>query len=271
MNRAPVRLVLPTLLASLLCGPALALPLTEWGTQVVVSSADCPSFCTSFTFGPADGGLNQASGFSSVDTNRGNAQALAQLAAGTGLVVPTLKAEAYGEPLQSGSAFSTAFGVEGYTYTGLAPKTFSLDITLEGSVSDPTPLDGDTFIEAEIYVFEAENFFFSNDIPTLIFEAGAVVVDSTTLSIEDELNAIRQQTFTFELQPGQSVYLWANLDAEAQRDESFADAFSTLEFSFDDSEGLEAASVPEPGTLALLALAPGMAAAARRRRSSTRA
>ena len=271
MRHVPVHsivvLALGSALALLQASPAAAL--SEWGTQVITSSADCPSFCTSFTFGTSTGGFQDASGFSSVDTFRGNAQALAQLAAGTGLVVPTLQAEAYGEPLQSGSAFATAFGVEGYTYTGATAKTFTLDITLEGSVFDPTPLDGDTFIEAQIYVFEAASFSFSNDIPTLIFEIGAVPIDSTTLIIEDELNAVRQASFSFELQPGESIYLWANLDAEAQRESSYADAFSTLEFSWQNAEGLVTASVvPEPGTLSLMAL--GTVTLAGLRRSAVR-
>jgi hypothetical protein len=245
-------------------GAASALP--DWGTRTTVSTADCPSFCTNFDFGASTGGYNETLSEASVDTFRGNAQASAELDASPGLSVPILKAEAYSESPGQGSAFATAFAVEGYTYMGGGTGEFTLDITLTGSVFDPTPLDRDTFIQADIYIFEENPFAFIGDIPTLVFEVGAVEIDSTTLRLDpDVTNGVLNGSVSFSLEVGESVYLWANLDAEAQRDLGYADAFATLTTSFVDSTGLVASSVPEPGTAALLALA-GLALGVRRRR-----
>lgn len=239
----------------LVAGSSAAVPLDDWGARTIVSVADCPSFCTNFTFGPTGGGVNQASAFSSVSTFQGNAQASAELDPGAGLNVPILKGEGYSTLSGQGSAFSTAFAVEGYTYTGPGSKTFNLDITLTGSVVDSTPADNDTFIRAQVYIFEPEPFGFFSDLGTLIFEVGAQEIDSTTLTIFDEINAVRQGTLSFTLATGESVYLWALLDAEAQRDLSYADAFSTLGMGFQDDGGLVAASaIPEPATFSLVAL-----------------
>ncbi len=233
---------------------ASAVPLTEWGTTATTSTADCPSFCTNFTFGTSTGGFQQTTAGSTVSTVRGNAAAEASLDPSAGLAVPLLKAEAYSASAGLGSAFATAYAAEGYTYLGGGTGNFTLDITLSGSVSDPTPADGDTSITATVYVFQEENFFFGFDIATLIFEAGATEIDSTTLSISgNETGGVRNGSVSFSLAPGESVYLWTQLRAEAERDLSFADAFSTLTTSFQDGTGLSAAStIPEPTTALLL-------------------
>jgi hypothetical protein len=249
--------------------PGSASALSEWGTQAVASRADCPSFCTNFTFGVSTGGQNQATATSSVDSPfQGTANALAELDTSPGLSVPVLKGEAFSNSGGLGSAFSTAFASEGYTYTGPGSMTFTLNITLTGSVSDPTPGDNDTFIQADVVIFAEENYLFIADLPTLIFEAGATPIDQLTLRLDpDVTDGTLLGSVSFTLSTGESVYLWANLDAEAQRDLSFADAFGTLTTTFQDDTGLVAASVvPEPGTAALLLIgALGLACPGRRR------
>lgn len=248
---------------------ASGLPLTEWGTTTRTSTAECPSFCTNFDFGPATGGYNQASApTSSIADAKGSAAAEASLDPGAGLALPVLRAEASSQSASLGSAFGTAFAVEGYTYDGSGSGDFTLDITLTGTVSDATPADGDTSIEATVYLFREENFAFVQDIPTLIFEYGAVEIDSQVLSIAgNETDAVRSGSLSFSLAPGESVYLWTQLRAEAERDLSFADAFSTLTHGFRDATGLSSASnVPEPATAVLLGTAVAGLAAARRRR-----
>jgi hypothetical protein len=241
------------------------------GSSARSAAADCPSFCTTFAFGASGGGENQTTASSSISNVRGQAQAFAALDPSAGLSLPVLKAEAYSSNTGTGSAFATAFAVEGYTYLGGGSGDFTLDITLTGSVSDPTPADLDTTLTATVYVFAEDPFEFISDIGTLIFEYGAVALDSTVLSISgNETNGLRTGAVSFSLAPGESVYLFTRLSADAERELSFADAFSTLTVDFQDPTGLSAAStVPEPTTL-LLTGAGLFALAARRRRGRPR-
>ena len=248
--------------------PPAAQALSEFGARAGASTATCPSFCTQVD-SMVDGGVGSLFAATDISDSRGDAAAEVTLDASSGLSMPVLKAEAYvtGPTIAGGvqsSAFGTAFGVEGYTYQGAGPKTFNLDVDLTGQVIDPTPADGDTDIRADIYIFAEQNFEFFSDLGTLIFEAGAQEITSTTLTLTAG-QTLAQDTLTFQLAPGESIYLWALLSADAERDLSSADAFSTVTTSFQDPGGLTSASggVPEPSLLGLLAL--GIAAGLRRR------
>ena len=241
--------------------------LTQFGAQAYTDTASCPSFCTSFGAGGTVGGVGSTNVSNSFSDSRGNAAAQAILDPSSGLSLPILRAEAYVTGSGSSSAFGTAIAAEGYTYEGAAPKTFDLDITLTGEVFDPTPGDGDTDIEAQIYIFGAEGYEYGFDAATLIFELGVVDIASAGLSLAAGETS-DSFTLSFTLDPGQSVFLQATLGADAERDLSFADSFSTLTTSFQDPVGLVAAStVPEPGTFALVVLGlAGVARSGRRRR-----
>jgi len=242
--------------------------LTEWGTEVLTSTR----LGTIVNFGPNAGGRLVDYAYSSINNTTGNGQAEVTLAADGSINIPTLKAEAYST--SSGQAQARATGIEGYTYTGAAAKTFTLTSTLTADVSDPE--DGFTGVEADVVVFQAEGFEFFTDLPTLIFELGATPVDDIELSVDDtEMNALRMGQLTFTLEPGESVYLFAQLFAQG-RNQGYADAFATLTNVFDDSTGLVAASdptppivpVPEPGVTILTLLS--AAAMLRRRQTQSR-
>ena len=76
-------------------------------------------------------------------------------------------------------------------------------------------------------------------------------------------------SLSFDLSTGESIYLLALLESQAQREQSFADAFDTLSMEFEDGGGLLAQStIPEPGTAGLVALGVlGLACRKRRSRS----
>lgn len=241
-------------------------PLDQWGTSTSARTASCPSFCTSFA-GPFDSGQEVAVSDSSFSDSRGNAAGSAMLNAGSGISVPNLRAEAFVTGSGTSSAFGRASGVEGYTYSGAEARTFNLDIMLTGSVFDPTPADGDTSINASVYIFTAPGFQFGFDYATLVFELGVTELAGSQLSLGNGETALAD-SLSFTLQPGQSFYLQAALGADAERDLSIADAFSTLSASFEDATGLVAASgtvVPEPSTAVLFLLGLGGLASAGRR------
>jgi hypothetical protein len=231
--------------------------LTEWGAEARTSTRSG----TNVQFGPVDGGPLAKSAASSISNFVGDGRAEATLPDGPSISIPELKAEAIssGERVQS-----LATGIEGYTYTGAAPKSFSLSSTLTASVLDPN--NDRTGVEAQIYLFGEDDFFFTFSLATLVFESGALVIDSVDLSIEQtESNAVRMGTLDFTLDPGESVYLWTQLSALGL-DGGSADAFGTLTSTFEDSAGLVAASqemtvIPEPtaplflcGSVALIGL-----------------
>jgi hypothetical protein len=226
--------------------------LSEWGATSQTSTKNCPSFCTDVEFGPLTGGKNQSSAFSSISDSRGNAQNSASLDPSPGLSVPLLKAEAYSAG-GLGGAQSIAFAVEGYTYTGSSSANVMISSTLTGDVFDPAD-DLSNRVLAQVYLFEEQDFEFIRSLGTLISEVGAIVIDSYEMSIQQtETGAVRNGSMNVVLNPGQSVYLWTYLQADGQRDGSFADAFSTLVNTINDpTDGLVAASqVPEPSSLGL--------------------
>lgn len=230
--------------------PAWSQP-TEWGVSASTSTANCPSFCTSFAFGGFDGGLNETSATSSIANLQGTGEARATLDASSGISMPALRAAASSLSSSLGSGFGDAFAVEGYSYVGEGPTIFTIDVSLTGTVVDATPVDLDTSIDARVVVFQENPFFFSSDYGSLVFELGAVPIDETQLSLTGSATSVAS-SLTFTVNPGESFYVWATLGADAERDLSSADALNTLTMAFQDSTGLTAASVPEPGASAML-------------------
>ena len=247
--------------------PGGPVDLTQWGTTASARTASCPSFCTSFAFGPSDGGQEEASASTNFSDSRGDAAGAAMLDASSGISLPTLRAQAFVTGSGTSSAFGSALGVEGYTYNGASARTFDLDIMLTGTVFDPTPADGDTSIDASVSVFGASFFEFGFDYASLVFEFGVTDLGTSDLTLLNG-NTSASDTLTFTVQPGQSFFIQTTLGASAERDMSSADAFSTLSLAFQDANGLTAASgtvVPEPGTAILFALGlAGLAQSGRR-------
>ncbi|MBK7948247.1 MAG: hypothetical protein IPK00_05800 [Deltaproteobacteria bacterium] len=224
---------------------------TDWGVSASSATANCPSFCTSFSFGVFGGGLNESDASSTVANVQGTGDSRATLDVTSGISVPVLRAAGSSVESSLGSGFGDAFAVEGYSYDGAEPSSFTIDVSLTGVVVDSTPVDLDTSIDARVVVFQEAPFSFTSDYGTLVFEFGAVPIDETQLRLTGSSTSA-SSSLTFTVNPGESFYVWATLGADAERDLSSADALSTLTMVFQDSTGLTAASVPEPGAMPML-------------------
>ncbi len=148
--------------------------LTNWGVTASTAVADSPSFSTNFEFGPFDGGQGEVDAASSITVTRGNADAQGSLSGPAG--TPILKARGSSIIGRKG-AFGDVFASQGYTYAGPA-TTLTLSATLTGTLSDPAA-SGSGRIRGRVAIFEVENYNFSSDYGTLVFEADATAARST--------------------------------------------------------------------------------------------
>lgn len=238
---------------------AAAMVEPQWGAQTSASTAYAPSYWTDFD-GMYDGGSGMTDSYATFEDNRGSAQASAALQAAG--IMPVLKAEGYLKGAGNNGASGGGLAAELYTYTGAATATLEINAALSGEVYDPEGRGSQ--VRARIYIFEAPNFVFCQDPGTIIYEYGAAEKASFELFLE-EGDTLVQGSATFDVQPGETFVLWADLGAEAEWGTAYADAFSTLSLDFTDPTGLVALS-PEPASLALML--GGLAAArfVRRRR-----
>lgn len=234
-----------------------------YGTKASTSIADCPSFCTNFNFGSFLGGEGTTStGVSLVSSARGSASASAQLTGG--LNTPVLKAKSEANPSLKG-AFATAFGVQGYTYNG-AGGSITLDINLDGMVTDLDSDPSDTRVFMEVVLYETENFAFFLDRGTLDFEFGATPLvqnnifaneASVQLQLDHTNPASANGQISIDVTTGDEFYLWAILQARSESGSKVAsaNAFNTGTMTFLGNPDLISASpVPVPTAIWLFGL-----------------
>lgn len=259
-----------------------AVPLDDWATGATTAAFDCTGlsalFCSLFPVsqinGPEGGGVMQDNASSMIVNSLGNAQANAELNPVSGLAIPVLKAEAISGSTDGG-AVAAAFAAEAYTNTSGSTQSYILDFFLDAVVDDSTTDtvfdQGTTVVGAGIAVKADSGLYsFSDDFETVITELlfqslispEVFATDLTALmalpngGVEQNLQA----TLNFDLGDGESAYVLTLLTAQAMRDQSSADAFSTLTAEFQDTTGLVskrnsgAAAVPEPDSLGLAAL-----------------
>lgn len=261
MNTRFKSLVVTALLSISYISDAALIFGTTAGTSV---ADDCPSFCTDFIFGPSLGGEGVTiTGTSSVAAPFGNASASAELTGG--LNTPVLKAKSEANPTLNG-AFATAFGVQGYTYNGPS-GTISLDISLDGNVTDFDSDPTDTSVFFEVVLYEIESFAFFTDRGSLDFELGATPlvqndIDLSEASVQLQLDFLNPTSvfgeISIDVETGDEFYIWAFLRAESQSglNRASADAFNTGFIEFLDNPDLVAAStsvVPVPASVWLFA------------------
>ena len=254
----------------------------------VSTISPCPSFCGGFGGASdfdSDGGIGMTVSTSSLHNVDGDGEARAELIGSSDL--PVLRAEAYSHaealPVRSSRVAAQAFGLQGFYVTG---SSYTLDITLTGIANDVPEPNASVFNEdgdavAHVMIIRdndpSTDINFTSHYPTMKFElipgsdlellvetfggTGQTLVippDNTVHSVSDTLTVTG-------LTHGELIYVWADLVTSGTRG-GFGDSFSTLSMEFEDPTGLSHTPpppIPEPGTLALLAL--GVPLLARRR------
>lgn len=245
MSEKPTHALIAALLTTGLAVPVQA---ATYGAEVGLSTiSPCPSFCggQGGQFDSAfDGGELATSAYQTLNNADGNGQASADLNGPAFL--PVLAAEGFsGFDSRIGTS---AVGMLGYTYTGAAVTSISLDVVLEGEIGGTTdPVDAN--VEANVAVVIGDISDYSTDYPTFRFEVlpsipGATLADETNLSLDLALSGSQTMTdsLNFTLNPGDDFFVWAGLNAGGTRG-GYGDAFSTLTMSFSDATGISATEV----------------------------
>lgn len=226
--------------------------------------------------------------------DRGNTHAFTGLAFGAN-TPPALKSEAiltgnrsphfrFGELPAGAVAWAGAFASDLFQYTGSAPATLSWTVQLEGVLNDPpggnANADPLTYIAGQVAVFaDTPNYTFLDDIATLTLELGATLeehngsgaFDTQSLFIDADTGgqiATRQTTLMFDVNPGDTFYIWQTLRTSAAYGTRSADAFSTMSGSFDRPDLVTSLSTPEPSAalLVLCGLTTALSRSTRHRR-----
>jgi len=265
---------------ALLLGLAASSPLTSqsaiisgYGAYASTSTAsNCSSGCSTANGGDFQynrAGVEFGTIASSTETSYATANAYSSLTGSTYL--PELRVETIADAGRGGVA--TAFGVQGYTYTGSDPFMFTLDYNLHGSVgANPTGSINNNGLRADVAILIGNNLEWYPSFATLVYEVAynldAVAVDSVFLS--DGIDANTGGSISFQLNSGDEFYVVGSVGARSV--DGFADGWNTLSLNFQDDTGLAAVSavpvsaVPVPAAVWLLASGMiGLTAVARRK------
>ena len=233
-----------------------------WGAETLNVVIYAPSYWGGSNSNPVydyDGGQGYVSAASSISDYRGHTASSAILRFNGGLT-PRLSSDAFvTADDRLWGASGTVWAIEQYTYTGTAPTDLTLNVHISGSLfvnpaeystSYGTVTSG-TRIEADVYIFNQNNFGYYHDIGTLIGEAGATSKGSVSFWYDEDGDYDDNGQIVFSVNPGETFYLWSMLETPAQWVGSFADAGSTMTMSFVDGSNLQTGTVPIPGSLFL--------------------
>jgi hypothetical protein len=194
------------------------------------------------------GGDNMSNTYNEVNSQN---KAMASLSGNS--LLPTLKVMAQ----SSGAAYSRALAVQKFTYDGTAMSNFELNFNLHGDVSAGSSLRADigVILTDQVYFYDTYGF------DTNFFEGAMVGADNIELGYDVVLSDTgmdqnKASSLTFDLQPGDSFFVYASVAAMANN--GLVDAWNTLTMDFTDNTGLTAASftppvsVPEPSSIILM-------------------
>jgi hypothetical protein len=157
--------------------------------------------------------------------------------------LPVLKALASSNSTAGYLTTATADAVQAFTYTGAVPQTFTLVVTVDATLAGQ-----DNRVIGGVAAY-AEDFL-TGTVPD---GPGTLLTNPVSFSLT--LSGSSTKSFSFTLDPGESVYLDAFLSATARstRGPSVADVFNTMTMQFTDTTGLIVArAIPEAGSLPLL-------------------
>jgi hypothetical protein len=263
---------------------------TQWGVQAVTSYGDCSLLFACDRVGllagiwqpitaTSSGGLNQTFA-AQIDVpqvhdtvfagtvDMGVASAQVELD-NANVSIPVLKARAAALDF-NGWVSGFAFGIQGYQYTGVTATTLSLNAALTGTIANPDPLSDVTGFSVGVWLLRPNPAVtFPSTPPATLAELVSNVLTSPTdivdLWLPADVNAAGSvnlstgaDPLTIAVDPGAEFYLMAGLVASATGAGYSADAFGTLDMSFQNPADLVAASVPEPQTYLMLVAGLGL-------------
>ena len=152
--------------------------ISGYGAYASTSTAsNCPSYCT--TAGGGDfqydnAGVEFSTTASSAENTYATTRAYSSLSGSSYL--PTLKVETVAGENRGG--FATAFGSQGYTYTGAEAFNFTLNYNLHGSVgANPTGSINSNSLRGDVAVLIGSGLEWYPSYATLVFEVAYNLID----------------------------------------------------------------------------------------------
>lgn len=145
---------------------------------------------------------------------------------------PLLRARARSTLDDNNAVDAIVTAIQGYTFMGASPETFTVLASLTGTVDQPDNR-AEGVIRGRIAVYVYENATFSTDFATFIFEEVAgegEVLDQAQLFLLPTLD-LSEETLEFTLNPGDEVYVFMQLESKSERG-AVVDATNTFGVSF---------------------------------------
>lgn len=201
---------------------------------------------STYVNGTYSGGDNMSDTYNEVDSQN---KAMASLSGQS--LLPTIKVMAQ----SSNTTHSRALALQKFTYDGTAMSSFELNFNLHGDESAGSSLRADigVILADQVYFYDTYGF------ATNFFEGGAMMgakLGYEAVFSDTGIDQNKASNLTFDIQPGDSFFVYASVEATARN--GLVNAWNTLTMDFTDNTGLTAASftpsvsVPEPSSIILI-------------------